>query len=235
MHPGPNTRKSTANQPWWQCGLHLVGTMWSIFYKKHMTWNFTKKTFSNKKKGPRSTSSLLLIFLKKKKQPATGFPKKIFFKKMWIVCFPKKLFPTIRKVPTRQQQHVRRLIAFFCKRKKTDLRLSKKILLQTKKCGLQLSKKSFSNKKKSPHPAQCHDSNSTFCCLISAYFLKEKRPTAWPTTWAFQKILLQTKQIVHESTWDRLSKKNLFPTKKSPPGTAPRQQQRILQVNYIFF
>jgi len=154
---------------------------------------------------------------------------------MWIVCcFPKKLFPTIHKVPTHQQQHIRRLIVFLYKKKNWP-RLSKKILLQTKKCGPQLSKKSFSNKKKSPHPAQRHDSNSAFRCLISAYFLKEKRPTAWPTTWAFQKILLQTKQIVHQSAWDRLSQKNLFLTKKSPPGTAPQQQQRIPQVNCILF
>jgi len=138
-----------------------------------MTCSFPKNLFQQKK-GPHSTGSLLLIFLKKKNQPRTGFPKKSSSKKCESSCFPK----TIRKVRTRQQQHVRRLIAFFCKRKKTDPRLSKKILLQTKKCGPQLSKKSFSNKKKSPHPAQRHDSNSAFRCLISAYFLKEKRPTA---------------------------------------------------------
>jgi len=48
-----------------------------------------------------------------------------------------------------------------------DPRLSKKILLQKKIVdrytwdrGFQ--KKSFYNKKKGPHPAQCHDSNSAF-------------------------------------------------------------------------
>jgi len=39
-------------------------------------------------------------------------------------------------------------------------------------------------------------------------------------TRAFQKILLQTKQIVHQSAWDRLSKKNFFQQKN------PHQAQR---------
>jgi len=38
-------------------------------------------------------------------------------------------------------------------------------------------KKSFFNKKKGPHPAQHHDSNSAFRRLIAAYFSKEKRLT----------------------------------------------------------
>jgi len=150
MHPGPNTRKSTANQPWWQCGHHLVGTMWSI---KKNTWPaaFQKKTFSNKKKGPRSTGSLLLIFLKKKNQPGTGSPKKIFFKKMWIVrCFPKKLFPTIQKVPTRQQQHVRRLIAFFVKEKKTTRGFLKKSFFKQKNVDRSFQKNLFPTKRKVP-------------------------------------------------------------------------------------
>ncbi len=48
-------------------------------------------------------------------------------------------------------------------------------------------KKSFSNKKKGPHLAQRHDSNSAFRRLIAAYFFKEKRPTHDLRPAAFQK------------------------------------------------
>jgi len=146
MHPGPNTRKSTANQPWWQCGHHLVGTMWSI---KKNTWTaaFQKNLFQQKK-GPRSTGSLLLIFLKKK-NPDRLSKKNLLPKNVNRPLLSKKLFPTIHKVPTRQQQHIRRLIVFLYK-KKTDQGFLKKFFFKPKNVDRSFQKNLFPTKRKVP-------------------------------------------------------------------------------------
>jgi len=67
--------------------------------QQHMTCSFPKKTFSNKKKGPRSTGSLLLIFLKKKKQPRPAFQKNLLQKNVNRLLLSKKTFSNNTKGP----------------------------------------------------------------------------------------------------------------------------------------
>ena len=71
------------NQPQTNHGDNVVTTLLAQCgqLKKTHDLQLSKKTFSNKKKGPRSTGSLLLIFFKKKNNP-DRLSKKIFFKKM---------------------------------------------------------------------------------------------------------------------------------------------------------
>jgi len=59
--------------------------------------------------------------------------------------------------------------------------LSKKFFLKKlwiEPLGTSFPKKSFSSKKRGPHPAQRHDSNSVFGRLIAAYFFKRKQTEA---------------------------------------------------------
>ena len=61
-----------------------------------------------------------------------------------------------------------------------DPGLSKKFFFKQKKLCINpaFQKKSIYNKKKGPHPAQRHDSNSVFRRLIAAYFFKRKKTEA---------------------------------------------------------
>jgi len=128
MHPGPNTKKSTANQPWWHCGHHLVGTLWSIL-KKPTTHDLRlskKNLFQQKERSP-FHRFIAAYFFKEKKTTRTGFPKKSSSKKCESsAAFQKNFFQQYTRSPP-QQQHMRRLIVFFVQEKKTP-RLSKKIL-----------------------------------------------------------------------------------------------------------
>ena len=111
--------------------------------------------------------------------PGPSLSKKFIFQKKWIeLRFSKTIF--FQQKEKSPPGAFRWLIsAYFFKRKKTDAtRAFQKILLKKTvdwTAWDQLSKKSISNKKKGPHLAQRHDSNSVFRRLIAAY-LKKNRP-----------------------------------------------------------
>jgi len=150
MHPGPNTRKSTANQPWWQCGHHLVGTMWSIKKTTTHDLQLSKKPFSNKKKGPRSAGSLLLIFLKKKKQPRPAFQKNLLQKNVNRPLLSKKTFSNNTKGPHPPATAHSQVNCFFCTRKKTDQGFLKKFFFKPKNVDGSFQKNLFPTKRKVP-------------------------------------------------------------------------------------
>ncbi len=102
--------------------------------------------------------------------------------------------------------------------------LSKNSSSNQKSCGLSRSfpKNSFPNKKKSPHPAQHHDSNRAFCWLIAASFFKRKKTDA--KFFFKQKIVNRSAMFVADAI-AAIQRTTAAQTMSQPKEAAPTKPQ----------